>query len=99
MDEPIRVNGMRRMILAIESEAAGAATETGGLPFIEWLRELDEAASTAHDYIWSKNGVTQEQASEAIWKIHNDLRGVIVARLRGADREDGEGVVGEGREP
>ncbi len=38
------------------------------------LREADEAASVAHDYIYGKNGVTKAQASAAIWIIHEALR-------------------------
>lgn len=38
------------------------------------LREADEAASVAHDFIHGKNGVTKEQASAAIWLIHEALR-------------------------
>lgn len=43
----------------------------------EPVRDLvacDRAASVAHDFIWGKNGVTQKQASDAIWRIHNALR-------------------------
>lgn len=38
------------------------------------LRTADAAASVAHDFIWNRNGVTKEQASDAIWTIHNTLR-------------------------
>jgi hypothetical protein len=52
--------------------------EEGGSPddfaVTEELRAVDEAASLVHDYIWGKNGVTKEQANDAIWKIHNTLR-------------------------
>ena len=40
----------------------------------ELLRAADAAASVAHDFIYDRNGVTREQASEAIWLIHNALR-------------------------
>lgn len=38
------------------------------------LRQADAAASVAHDFIWGRNGVTKEQASDAIWAVHNALR-------------------------
>jgi hypothetical protein len=38
------------------------------------LAACDKAASVAHDFIWGKNGVTKQQASDAIWLIHNALR-------------------------
>ena len=38
------------------------------------LAACDKAASVAHDFIWDKNGVTQKQASDAIWQIHNAIR-------------------------
>lgn len=41
------------------------------------LREADDAASVAHDFIYGKNGVTKEQASAAIWLIHEALRPLI----------------------
>ena len=55
------------------------------------LLEADHAASVAHDFIFGLKGVTQEQASEAIWTIHNALRPLIVL--------DGDDVAGnlEGR--
>ena len=37
------------------------------------LADCDKAASVAHDFIWGKNGITQKQASDAIWQIHNAL--------------------------
>lgn len=40
----------------------------------------DEAASVAHDFIWGKNEVTQQEASDAIWTIHNALRPLIAPR-------------------
>ena len=40
----------------------------------EQLRAADEAASVAHDFIHGLSGVTKEQASAAIWAIHNALR-------------------------
>jgi hypothetical protein len=45
----------------------------------EPIRAADEAASEVHDYIWSKNGLTLEQANDAIWTIHNVLRPLIAA--------------------
>ena len=47
----------------------------------------DQAASVAHDFIWGKNGVTQQEASDAIWRIHNALRPLIVL--------DGDDVAGD----
>ena len=41
----------------------------------------DKAASVAHDYIWGKNGVTKQQASAAIWTIHEVLRPLIPLSL------------------
>ena len=41
------------------------------------LREADEAASVAHDFIFGLNGVTKEEASVAIWTIHNALRPLL----------------------
>jgi hypothetical protein len=41
------------------------------------LVEAEAAASVAHDYIWGENGVTQQQASDAIWTIHNALRPLL----------------------
>lgn len=38
------------------------------------LREADNAASVAHDFIYDRNGVTKQEASDAIWRIHNALR-------------------------
>lgn len=38
------------------------------------LVACDEAASVAHDFIWGKNGVSKQKASDAIWRIHNALR-------------------------
>jgi predicted CoA-binding protein len=53
-------------------------SEMPGVPedfdVIEKLRAADEAASVAHDFIHGMNGVTWEQASFAIWTIHNNLR-------------------------
>jgi hypothetical protein len=43
----------------------------------------DEAASVAHDFIWGLNGVTKEQASDAIHTVHAALRPFIV--LEGDD--------------
>lgn len=40
--------------------------------------DADHAASVAHDFIHGLNGVTQEQASAAIWTIHETLRPLIV---------------------
>ena len=40
----------------------------------EILRRADAAASVAHDFIWNRNGVTQQEASDAIWLVHNALR-------------------------
>jgi hypothetical protein len=45
--------------------------------------EADDAASVAHDFIWGLNGVTKEQASEAIHAIHAVLRPYII--LEGDD--------------
>lgn len=41
------------------------------------LREADEAASVAHDFIHGSNGVTADEASTAIWRIHSVLRPLI----------------------
>ena len=41
------------------------------------LRRADAAASVAHDFIWNRNGVTQREASDAIWLVHNALRPLI----------------------
>lgn len=41
------------------------------------LHQAEHAASIAHDYIWGENGVTQQQASDAIWTIHNAIRPMI----------------------
>jgi hypothetical protein len=41
------------------------------------LREVDEQASVAHDYIWpqsKRSTPTREEASDAIWRIHELLR-------------------------
>lgn len=38
------------------------------------LRVADDAASVAHDFIYERNGVTKQEASDAIWCIHNSLR-------------------------
>lgn len=46
------------------------------------LGEIDRAASVAHDFIYGKNEVTQEQASQAIWRIHD-----IVNSFADADDE------------
>ena len=55
-----------------------------------WDREAaDRAASIAHDFIYGKNGVTQQQASDAIWKVHAYLRGEAEARA-GLDVADGQ---------
>jgi hypothetical protein len=35
------------------------------------------AASVAHDFIHGLNGVTQKQASDAIWTIHQVLRPLL----------------------
>lgn len=35
------------------------------------LAQIDAAAAVAHDFIYGRNGVTQEQASRAIWIIHD----------------------------
>jgi hypothetical protein len=43
------------------------------------LRRADEAASCAHDFVYDLNGVTKQQASDAIWLIHNELRPLIAA--------------------
>lgn len=40
-------------------------------------RSADKDASTAHDYIWSEKNVTLDQASGAIWRIHNALRPLL----------------------
>lgn len=40
----------------------------------EVARAADEAASIAHDFVYGLKGVTQEQASAAIWQIHSLLR-------------------------
>lgn len=47
-----------------------------GLPptLSERIREADECASVAHDFIWGRNGVTKKQANEAIWRLHAVLR-------------------------
>jgi hypothetical protein len=38
------------------------------------LEVIDASASTAHDYIWGTADVSKEQASAAIWSIHNLVR-------------------------
>lgn len=52
----------------------------------ESFLRADEAASIAHDFIYGKNGVTADQASAAIWVIHDVLRPLIVL--------DGDDVAG-----
>lgn len=44
---------------------------------LDAIRRADAAASTAHDFIYGKNGVTKKQASDAIWTIHNALRPLL----------------------
>jgi len=59
-------------------------------PRMAVLREADEAASVAHDYIWpqQKGAVTKEEASDAIWRIHDILRPLIEAEAHtGLDGE------------
>jgi hypothetical protein len=60
------------------------------------LEEADEAASVAHDFIWGLNGVTQQQASDAIWVIHNVLRPLSEPGSSAADSSVGER---QGRQP
>lgn len=48
--------------------------------------KADQAASVAHDFIYGKNDVTQKEASDAIWVIHETLRPYIVL--------DGDDVAG-----
>jgi hypothetical protein len=43
------------------------------------LEIIDSEASTAHDYIWSTTDVSREQASAAIWSIHNIVRPLLAA--------------------
>jgi hypothetical protein len=53
------------------------------------LTEADQAASVAHDFIFGLNDVTQEEASAAIWRIHNALRPLpdrLVGRLQAAEQ-------------
>lgn len=64
---------------AVRCDAKGCSVaERPGVPedfdVTQTLRAADEAASVAHDFVHGKNGVTREQASEAIWTIHNALR-------------------------
>jgi hypothetical protein len=60
-----------------EDRVAALPEEPSGGPDRSDFLRADEAASVAHDFIWSKNGVTQKQASDAIWTIHNVLRPLI----------------------
>jgi hypothetical protein len=59
---------------------------------IDAITQADAAASLVHDYIWQKpvlSGTTppsQDQASDAIWTIHNVLRPLLAAL---PVREDG----------
>ena len=48
------------------------------------LELIDAEASTAHDFIWSNAAVSKEQASAAIWTIHNLVRAVL-ATWTGSD--------------
>lgn len=41
------------------------------------LQVADEAASVAHDFIHGLKGVTAEEASAAIWRIHQALRPIL----------------------
>ena len=67
------------------------------------LREADEAASVAHDYIWpqSEGQVTKAEASDAIWRIHELLRPMITGAAipeAGLDRawKEAEAALPEG---
>lgn len=43
----------------------------------ETLRKADRAASVAHDFIHGKNGVTKDEASAAVWTVHDALRPLL----------------------
>lgn len=43
------------------------------------LELIETEASTAHDYIWSTGAVSKEQASAAIWSIHNLVRAALAS--------------------
>ena len=59
------------MTAANRQEFSGAPED---FDVTEKLRAADEAASVAHDFIHGLGGVTADQASAAIWMIHNTLR-------------------------
>lgn len=54
------------------------------------LREADAAASVAHDFVFGLNGVTKEEAGDAIWRVHHALRPLIARDLRAGEHESGE---------
>lgn len=62
-------DAMHHSIWGVNDGAVGASPVA--------LREADEAASVAHDYVWGLNNVTEQRADEAIWTIHNTLRPLI----------------------
>ena len=47
------------------------------------LELIDAEASTAHDFIWSTSDVSREQASAAIWSIHNLIRAALAEQRPG----------------
>jgi 1,2-phenylacetyl-CoA epoxidase PaaB subunit len=50
------------------------------------LRAADDAASVAHDFIYGRNDVTQRQAGDAIWAVHNALRPLFEADPEPSER-------------
>jgi hypothetical protein len=42
------------------------------------IKDADEAASVAHDFLWGRNEVTHKEANDAIWTIHNTLRDLLI---------------------
>lgn len=65
-------------LMTIRTPGSGCQESTAAsrLPLTpsERIREADECASVAHDFIWGRNGVTKKQASDAIWRLHAVLR-------------------------
>jgi transcriptional regulator with XRE-family HTH domain len=70
-------NGEGRPSMADDRSALGLSRSD--------LELIDAEASTAHDYIWNSSTdgrtepVTREQASDAIWSIHNLVRAALSA--------------------
>jgi len=89
---PDGVATLRDICRQIAKEAAALAAldaepEAGeGALDVERLAKIDEQASIAHDFIWpqSKAKPTRNEASDAIWRIHEIVRPVL-ARLRSED--------------